>query len=138
MSEDRRSLPSAFGAEVVLTDADAGMDGAISAAVAIVDRREAVHARQFENIANPAIHRETPGPEIRVDTDGQVDAIVAGVGTGGTITGVAEYLQESVDSDVRTVAVEPAASPVLSGGEAGSHSIQGIGAELSPRWSAPN
>ncbi|MEF8852890.1 MAG: cysteine synthase A [Haloarculaceae archaeon] len=132
MSEERRRFLSALGAEVVLTDADDGMDGAIDAAETIADERDAVHARQFENLANPEAHRETTGPEVWRDTDGQVDAFVAGVGTGGTITGVSEYLKEVEDADVTAVAVEPAASPVLSGGEPGSHSIQGIGAGFVP------
>ncbi|QLH77166.1 cysteine synthase A [Halosimplex rubrum] len=132
MSEERRALLSALGAEVVLTPADGGMDGAIEAAETIADERDGVVASQFENIANPEAHRSTTGPEIYEDTDGEVDAFVAGVGTGGTITGVSEYLKEERGADVESVAVEPADSPVLSGGDAGSHSIQGIGAGFVP------
>ncbi|MFB6087718.1 MAG: cysteine synthase A [Haloarculaceae archaeon] len=132
MSEERRELLSAYGAELVLTPADDGMSGAIDAADAIADERGGVRARQFENLANPEVHRQTTGPEIWTDTDGDVDTVVAGVGTGGTITGVSEYLKEVEDADVRSVAVEPADSPVLSGGEAGSHDIQGIGAGFVP------
>jgi len=132
MSEERRRLLSALGAEVVLTDADGGMGGAVEAAETIADRRDVVHARQFENIANPEVHRQTTGPEVWEATDGDVDAFVAGVGTGGTITGTTEYLKESRDADVTSVAVEPAESPVLSGGESGSHSTQGIGAGFVP------
>ncbi|WP_225335585.1 cysteine synthase A [Halomicrobium urmianum] len=133
MSEERRRLLRALGAALELTPADGGMDGAIEAAEAIVDEREdAVTLQQFENPANPRIHRETTGPEIWAATGGEVDAVVAGVGTGGTITGVSEHLQEDREADVRSVAVEPAGSPVLSGGEPGSHSIQGIGAGFVP------
>ena len=132
MSEERRALLSALGAEVVLTPADNGMGGAIDAAETIADRRGGVVASQFENEANPGAHRSTTGPEIWADTDGQVDAVVAGVGTGGTITGVSEYLKEEEGADVDAVAVEPANSPVLSDGDAGSHSIQGIGAGFVP------
>jgi len=132
MSEERRALLSALGAEVVLTPADGGMDGAVEAAETIADRREGVLASQFENIANPEAHRSSTGPEIWADTDGEVDVFVAGVGTGGTITGVSEYFAEERGADVDSVAVEPADSPVLSGGDAGSHSIQGIGAGFVP------
>jgi cysteine synthase A len=132
MSEERRALLSAYGAELVLTPAADGMRGAIEAADAIAERRDGVRARQFENIANPEVHRETTGPEIWSDTDGEVDAVVAGVGTGGTITGVSEPLTEVEDANVRSVAVEPADSPVLSGGDPGSHDIQGIGAGFVP------
>ncbi|WP_226022636.1 cysteine synthase A [Halomicrobium salinisoli] len=133
MSEERRRLLRALGADLELTPADGGMDGAIEAAEAIVeDREDAVTLQQFENPANPRIHRETTGPEIWDATDGEVDAVVAGVGTGGTITGVSEHLKEDREADVRSVAVEPAGSPVLSGGEPGSHSIQGIGAGFVP------
>ncbi|WP_436926976.1 cysteine synthase A [Halosimplex amylolyticum] len=132
MSEERRALLSALGAELVLTPADGGMDGAIQAADAIAEERDGVVARQFENIANPEAHRGSTGPEIWDDTDGEVDVFVAGVGTGGTITGVSEYFEEEQGADVDSVAVEPAESPVLSGGDAGSHSIQGIGAGFIP------
>ncbi len=133
MSEERRRLLRALGADLELTPADGGMDGAIEAAEAIVEEREdAVTLQQFENPANPRIHRETTGPEIWDATGGDVDAVVAGVGTGGTITGISQHLKEDREADVRSVAVEPAGSPVLSGGEPGSHSIQGIGAGFVP------
>lgn len=133
MSEERRRLLRALGAGLELTPADDGMDGAVEAAHAIAgERDDAVVLQQFENPANPQIHRETTGPEIWRATDGAVDAVVAGVGTGGTITGVSEYLTEERDASVRSIAVEPASSPVLSGGEAGSHAIQGIGAGFVP------
>jgi len=132
MSEERRALLAALGAEIVLTPAEDGMNGANAAAEAIADERGGVLASQFENIANPEIHRHTTGPEIWDATDGAVDAVVAGVGTGGTITGVTEYLKEEQGADVDAIAVEPADSPVLSGGDAGSHSIQGIGAGFIP------
>jgi cysteine synthase A len=132
MSEERRKLLSALGAEVVLTPADGGMDGAIEAAETIADERDGFVPSQFETVANPEAHRTTTGPEIWDDTDGGIDQFVAGVGTGGTITGVSEYLKEERGADVRSVAVEPASSPVLSGGDAGSHGIQGIGAGFVP------
>ncbi|MFC7131784.1 MULTISPECIES: cysteine synthase A [Salinibaculum] len=133
MSEERRTLLSALGAEVVLTDGDDGMDGAIEYADALADELDdSFVPQQFQNAANPAIHRETTGPEIWEATDGEVDAVVAGVGTGGTITGVSEYLKEDVGANVRSIAVEPANSAVLSGEEPGSHSLQGIGAGFVP------
>ena len=132
MSEERRALLTALGAEVVLTPADGGMGGAIQAADAIAEERNGVVASQFENIANPEAHRSGTGPEIWADTDGEVDAFVAGVGTGGTITGVSEYVEEEEGAELHSVAVEPVESPVLSGGDAGSHSIQGIGAGFIP------
>ncbi len=131
-SEERRALLAALGAEVVLTPAEEGMDGATATAAAIAERREGVLAGQFENAANPEAHRHTTGPEIWEATAGEVDVFVAGVGTGGTITGVTEYLREVAETDIDSVAVEPANSPVLSGGEAGSHSVQGIGAGFVP------
>ncbi len=133
MSEERRTLLSALGAEVVLTDGDDGMDGAISYADELADRLDDSYVpQQFQNPANPTIHRETTGPEIWEDTDGDVDTVVAGVGTGGTITGVATYLKEDRAADVRAIGVEPSRSAVLSGEESGSHSLQGIGAGFVP------
>lgn len=133
MSEERRTLLSAYGAEVVLTDGDDGMDGAIEYARELAEEFDDSYVpQQFENQANPDIHRETTGPEIWEGTDGDVDAVVAGVGTGGTITGITEYLKEDRGADVRAIAVEPARSAVLSGEEPGSHSLQGIGAGFVP------
>jgi len=133
MSDERRRILRAFGAELVLTPAKEGMTGAVNRAreMAAADKRYFV-PQQFENPANPDIHRRTTAEEIWRDTDGAVDIVVAGVGTGGTITGVAEALKARKPS-VRVVAVEPAESPVLSGGAAGSHGIQGIGAGFVPK-----
>jgi len=132
MSLERRKLLTGFGAELVLTPADQGMKGAIARAEEIVAATDnAFMPMQFENEANPAAHRRTTAEEIWADTDGAVDIFVAGVGTGGTITGVAEALKERKPS-LRAVAVEPADSPVLSGGKAGPHKIQGIGAGFVP------
>jgi cysteine synthase len=132
MSKERRALLRGYGAELVLTPGPDGMAGAIAKAeeLAKSDSRYFI-PQQFENPANPAIHRRTTAEEIWRDTDGGVDAVVAGVGTGGTITGVGEVLKERKPS-VRMVAVEPAASPVLSGGQKGPHPIQGIGAGFVP------
>jgi cysteine synthase A len=133
MSMERRLLLKALGAELVLTPGENGMPGAIERAEQLVaETPNAFMPQQFDNPANPDIHRRTTGEEIWRDTDGQVDIFVAGVGTGGTITGVAECLREH-NADVEIIAVEPATSPVLSGGEAGSHKIQGIGAGFVPR-----
>ncbi|MFC7157476.1 cysteine synthase A [Halomarina halobia] len=134
MSEERRRLLRALGAELVLTPGEDGMAGAIERAESIASEREnAVVPQQFANLANPWIHRTTTGPEIWDDTDGEADVLVAGVGTGGTITGVSEYVKEERGrEDFRSIAVEPAESPVLSGGTAGSHGIQGIGAGFVP------
>lgn len=132
MSVERRQLMRAYGAELVLTEGARGMAGAIERAQSIVDTTPgAVLAGQFVNPANPEAHRRATGPEIFEDTDGQVDIFVAGVGTGGTITGVGEYLKERKPG-VKVVAVEPAGSPVLSGGKPGRHDLQGIGAGFIP------
>ena len=132
MSVERRQLMKAYGAELVLTEGAKGMKGAIARADALAKEIPGSFIPgQFVNPANPAIHRATTGPEIWEDTDGTVDIFVAGVGTGGTITGVGEYLKDQ-NSNVKVVAVEPAASPVLSKGVAGSHKIQGIGAGFVP------
>lgn len=132
MSVERRTLMTAYGAELVLTPGAEGMSGAIKkASVLAASTPGAIVAGQFVNPANPAAHYDTTGPEIWSDTDGSVDIVVAGVGTGGTITGIGKYLKEK-NPNIKIVAVEPADSPVLSGGSAGPHGLQGIGAGFVP------
>lgn len=133
MSEERRKLVLAYGAKLVLTDGALGMQGAIDKAEELVkELPNAMMAGQFTNPANPTAHYKTTGPEIWADTDGKVDILVAGVGTGGTISGTGKYLKEK-NPAIRVVAVEPSGSPVLSEGRAGKHGLQGIGAGFVPK-----
>jgi cysteine synthase A len=131
MSKERRALLRAYGAELVLTPAPEGMRGAVARAEQIGQEQGAVLVRQFANVANPEIHRRATAEEIWADTDGQVAAFVAGIGTGGTITGVGQVLKQR-NPDIKVFGVEPAASPILNGGEPAGHPLQGIGANFVP------
>jgi cysteine synthase len=131
MSKERRGLLRAYGAELVLTPGSEGMKGAVAKAEELGEEEGVVLVRQFANEANPEIHRRTTAEEVWNDTDGQVAAFIAGIGTGGTITGVGQVLKER-NPDVKIIAVEPAASPILNGGAPGPHPIQGIGANFIP------
>jgi cysteine synthase len=131
MSKERRALLRAFGAELVLTPAPEGMKGAVARAEQIGVEQGAVQVRQFANAANPEVHRRTTFEEIWADTDGQIAAFVAGIGTGGTITGVGQELKKR-NPEIKVIAVEPAASPILNGGSPSGHPIQGIGANFVP------
>ena len=132
MSLERRMMLRSFGANLVLTPGAEGMKGAINRATEMSANPEYFMPQQFKNPANPAIHFKTTGPEIFDDTEGKIDYFVAGVGTGGTITGVTRYLKQERQLPIKSVAIEPAGSPVLSGGQPGKHKIQGIGAGFVP------
>jgi cysteine synthase A len=133
MSIERRSMLKAFGADLILTPAEGGMPAAVRRAEEIAEENLDYYLpQQFKNPANPAIHMKTTGPEIWNDTDGEIDVFVSGVGTGGTITGVSQYIKKEKGKAIESVAVEPAASPVLSGGASRPHPIQGIGAGFIP------
>ncbi|GAB3440141.1 cysteine synthase A [Phycicoccus ginsengisoli] len=131
MSKERKALLKAYGAELVLTEGALGMKGAVAKSEEIAAERGGILARQFANAANPEIHRRTTAEEIWKDTDGQVDIVVAGIGTGGTITGVGQVLKAR-KPEVQMIAVEPAESPILNGGQPGPHKIQGLGANFVP------
>jgi len=133
MSLERRAMMRSLGANLELTPAADGMKGAINRAAEIAEETGAFLPQQFENPANPEIHSKTTGPEIWEDTDGKVDILVCGVGTGGTITGVSRYWEQERDTPLHSVAVEPEGSPVISGGSPGKHKIQGIGAGFIPK-----
>lgn len=132
MSIERRMMLKSFGAELILTPAADGMGGAINKAAELAEQPDYFMPQQFNNPANPAIHQKTTGPEIWADTDGHVDILVAGVGTGGTITGISRFWEQDKGQPLHSVAVEPAASAVISGGAKGPHKIQGIGAGFIP------
>lgn len=133
MSIERRKLLAAYGAEVILTDKSLGMNGAIAKALELAaEIPNSFLAGQFENPANPAAHYSSTGPEIWEDTNGQIDAFIAGIGTGGSISGIGRYLKEK-NPNIRIVGIEPYGSPVLSGGQAGAHGLQGIGAGFIPK-----